>query len=104
MRIEKQLHLEKDLKISKLTLRRWLREHCSHAGGSRRWAHAAALLGRWSRRYTVKEVRALLQLGLRPYRGFKGMRQTVKAGLHDNLVRERKNIVARVEKRLQKYV
>jgi hypothetical protein len=91
-----QYHLEKDLQLPKVTLQRWLRERLSHPEDEPRWRKASALLGRWSRRYTAREVRELLKLGTARYRGFRGMTPAVKRGLQSHIISERRAIVQRV--------
>jgi len=68
-KIDKQLHLERDVRIPKITLSRWLKELVSYPGGEKKWSSQQQLLNRRTRWYTIPEIKLLLQLGKAPYRG-----------------------------------
>lgn len=88
----KQYHLEKDLKLPKITLQRWLEDHQSFG---ERCEVEAVLLSRWTRWYTAAEIKTLLKLGTRRYRGFKGISPGVLAAQTAHITAERRAIVKR---------
>jgi len=98
-----QYHLEQDLGLPKLTLRRWLKERLSHREDAAEWQVQQHLLDRRTRCYTVTEIRLLLKLGDSPYRGFEGIDPAVRDRLKDFIDDRRAEIVSRTEKLLKKH-
>ena len=68
-KVSVQFHLERHVRIPKITLRRWLRELTSLPGGVAKWSAQQQLLDRRTRWFTAPEIRLLLELGKAPYRG-----------------------------------
>jgi hypothetical protein len=69
----RRLHIEKQVLLPKITLRRWLRELQLLPGGVDKWRRQRELLEQRTRYYTPDEIRELLLLGKAPYYGAPGM-------------------------------
>lgn len=96
-------HLDNDLDLPKITLRRWLSEHSSRPGQKKAWDVQRALLSKRTRAYTGPEVRSLLKLGEAPYEGRKGIAKSVLARSSAPTSKARKAIVARVKQVLKNH-